>query len=62
MVLDGAKPLKSIVKQTHSLIFGHSQNDAKTMPKGISKVMFLIQNGDLGLLGSTYPRIFDVLG
>ena len=31
------------------------------MPKGTSKVMFWIQNGDMGLPGSTYPLIFDVL-
>ena len=39
------------------------QNDETTMPQGISKVIYFSnQNEDMGLPGSTYPPILDVLG
>jgi hypothetical protein len=41
MVFDGPKPLKSIEKHIFSFILVIPQSYEKTMPKGISKVMFL---------------------
>ena len=62
MVLDGPKPLKSIEKTNTFLDF---RSFTKTMKKrcqrGPQKSCFLVQNGDMGLPGSTYPLIFDVL-
>ena len=60
MVFDGPKLSKSIEKQT--LWFsGINKKDEKTMPKGSSEVIFLVQDGDMGHPGSTYPLILDVL-
>ena len=58
MVLDGPKPLKSIEKQTLFLILGHSK---KRYQRELHKSCFWIQNGDMGVPGSTYRLIFDVL-
>ena len=58
MVLDGPKPLKSIEKQTLFLILGHSK---KRYQRGSQKSCFGVQNGDMGVPGSTYRLIFDVL-
>ena len=41
--------------------FASFWKDRTSMPKGMPKVIFLIQNFDMGLPGSTYPLIFDVL-
>ena len=59
MVLDGPKPLKSIEKQTLFLTLGHSKK--KRYQRGPQKSCFLVQNGDMGVPGSTYRLIFDVL-
>ena len=62
MVFDGLKPLKSIEKQTLFLILGHSKRTMKKLyQRGPQKLCFGVQNGDMGLPGSTYRLIFDVL-
>ena len=62
MVLDGPKPLKNIEKQTLFLILGHSKKKKKKRyQRGPQKSCFLVENGDMGLPGSTYRLIFDVL-
>jgi hypothetical protein len=58
MLLDGPKPLKNIEKQTLFLILGHSK---KHYQRGPRKSCFLVQNADMGVPGSTYRLIFDVL-
>ena len=55
MVFDDAKPLKNIEKKNMLFSVIH-KDDEKTMPKGTSQ-FFGVQNGDVGLPGSTYPLI-----
>ena len=61
MFFEVLKPLNSIEKQKLFWILGHSKNNEKTIPTGNSKIMFLVQNGDMGLPGSSDRLIFDVL-
>ena len=62
MVLDGPKPLKIIEKQRLFSIWSHSKKKVKKRyQRGSHKLCFLIQNDDMGLPGSTYLLILDVL-
>ena len=61
MVFEGPKPFGIIEKQNLFLILDHSQKQLKQILKVTPKAMFLVQNGDLCLPGSTYPLIFDLL-
>ena len=62
MVFDSSKPLKHIDKQITLLdIWAFTKLMKKRCQRGSQKSVFLIQNGDMGLPGLTYPLIFDVL-
>ena len=61
MVWDGPKPLKSIEKQYFFDFRSFKKTMKKLYERRPQKSCFGIQNGDMGVPGSTYRQIFDVL-
>ena len=61
MVLDDPKPLKIIENQTFLDFRSFKNTMKKRYQRGPQKLCSLIQSGDMGVPGSTYRLIFDVL-
>ena len=62
MFFDGPKPYEKYCKtNTFPEFWSFTKMMKKRCQRGPQKSCFLIQNDDMGLPGSTYPLIFDVL-